>query len=146
MTSPFSTSSTVLFTLEPVLNPLKKTYMQIITLNDIPDGPLAELVTPIHVPQLSPFQQPNFIPPHTCIYALLRYPKDQRKYSFKDSQSFMYADDMPSVFSYLVDNGYTIQENLTDLMFKSKINVGGVSQSRLSGNRRTICFASYSST
>ena len=56
----------------------------------------------------------------------------------------MTADDIPSLFSYLTTNGYTVQETLTDMMHKSKIDVGGVSNSRLSGNRRMICFASYS--
>ena len=146
MTSPFSNSSSIVFYLEPVLNPYEKTYMQIITLNSIPNGPLADLVSQIHVPKLSTYQQfHSSIPAHNCVYDLSRYPTTTgQKANFNNPDSFMYADDIPSLFSYLTENGYTIQDNLTDLMFKSKLNLGGISQSRLSGNRKMICFALYS--
>ena len=145
MESPFSNHSTIVFYLEPILNPIYKTYQHIITVNAIPNGPLSDLVTHIQVPKLSPFQQFNaLMPAENCAFVLLRYPKTTYKANFKNHDSFMTADDIPSLFSYLTTNGYTIQETLTDMMHKSKIDIGGVSNSRLSGNRKMICFASYS--
>lgn len=146
MQSPFLNSNTIVFYLEPILNPIYKTYQQIITLDSIPPGPLADMVTSIQVPKLSKFQQFNsLMPAKNCVYALVRYPKHSYSANFKNTESFMSTDDIPSLFSYLSTNGYTIQENLTDLMYKSKINLGGVASSRLSGNRKMICFAVYSS-
>ena len=146
MESPFSNHNTIVFYLEPILNPIFKTYQQIITLDAIPQGPLSDLVSPINVPKLSTFQSfNNLVSTQNCVFALLRYPKLSYKANYKNSDSFMTADDLPSLFSYLLSNGYTIQENLSDLMFKSKINIGGLSQSRLSGNRKMICFATFHS-
>ena len=144
MESPFSNHNTIVFYLEPVLNPIHKNYQQIITLDAIPQGPLSDKVSPINVPKLSTFQNFNTLTsPQNCVYALLRYPKNSYKANFKNPDSFMTADDIPSLFSYLLSNGYTIQENLSDLMFKSKINIGGLSQNRTSGNRKMICFATF---
>ena len=147
MESPFASSSTIVFYLEPILNSFDKTYQQIITLNVHPKGPLSELVSTISPPKLSPFQQ--FGPmasPDNCTHALMRYPKrgQNSRISMKDNDYFMTADDIPSVFSYLVDNGYTIEKDLTHMMQTSSIQMGGISNSRLSGNRKMICMASYS--
>jgi hypothetical protein len=147
MESPFTSSSTIVFYLEPVLNSFNKTYQQIITLNTQPKGPLSEFVSVISPPKLSPFQQ--FGPmssPTNCVRALMRYPKhgDNSRITRNHAEYFMMADDIPSVFSYLVDNGYTIEQDLTQMMQTSGIQLGGVSNSRLSGNRKMICMASYS--
>ena len=144
MESPFSNHNTIVFYLEPVLNPIHKSYQQIITLDAIPQGPLSDMVSPISVPKLSTFQSFHTLAsPQSCVYALLRYPKNSYKANFKNPDSFMTADDIPSLFSYLLSNGYTIQEDLSNLMFKSKINIGGLGQNRVSGNRKMICFATF---
>ena len=56
MESPFSNHNTIVFYLEPVLNPIHKSYQQIITLDAIPQGPLSDMVSPISVPKLSTFK------------------------------------------------------------------------------------------
>ena len=40
-------------------------------------------------------------------------------------------------------NGYTIEKDLSEIMQKANIGFGGVSQNRLSGNRKMICMATY---
>jgi len=41
---------------------------------------------------------------------------------------------------YLRANGYIVDTDLTKMMFKSRIEVGGVSETRFSGDRKVICF------
>ena len=149
MESPFakSNSSFVLY-LEPVLNTYYKTYQNIITISTMPSGPLADLVTTINMPKLSPFQEfgqfssPNFGRGFGCTYVLLRYPKSACGVSGgvgKNIDYFMGADDIPSVLAYLQKHGYNVDTGITKMLFKSRITIGGVSETRLSGDRKMIC-------
>ena len=144
--SPFakSNSSFTLY-LEPILNTYFQTYQNIITVSTIPPGPLANMVAQITTPKLSPFQQaPLFTNnPFNCTYALLRYPVQSSLSTIKNTDYFMGADDIPSIISYLQDNGYIIDAAITTLLFKSKIPIGGVSDSRISGNRKLIITVSF---
>ena len=138
--SPFakSNSSFILY-LEPVLNRYYQTYQNVITLNTMPSGPLADMVTQISTSKLSPFQQAPIMnnSPYNCTFVLLRYPKTSG-FSIKNSDYFMTADDIPSVLSYLQDNGYIVDTAITTLLNKSKLPIGGVSETRISGNRKLI--------
>lgn len=152
MTSPFSSANKMCtLYLEPVLHPFFQSYLQVITLSSIPSGPLADLVDVVHFPKLSPFQQiGRFASPfagriNSCVYVLLRYPKGSVSASMKHVDSLMTADDIPSVLSYLTENGYTIDTSLTHMLFDSEVSIGGVSTQRHSGNRKMICMFKYSS-
>jgi hypothetical protein len=89
------------------------------------------MVTSISTPRLSVFQDPGpfYSNPHNCTYALLRYPKKNN--SIKRTDYFMCADDIPAVISYLKVNGYTVENGF--------YYNGGVSETKLSGNRKVIC-------
>jgi hypothetical protein len=148
MESPFAKpQKTIVLYLEPILNTYYKTYQNIITLSAIPDGPLEQMVTMISTTKLSPFQDANtYSSPQLnsglgggCIYVLLRYPKQGGGMNWKNSDTFMGADDITSVFSYLQTNGYKIDTELTKMMNKSRVTIGGVSEQRFSGDRRMIC-------
>ena len=139
--------------LEPVLNPYYQSYQNIITLNVIPPGPLSEMVTMINVPKLSPFQAAAayaspFYTGENCIYVLLRYKRSKLggvgSGAFKNADSFMGADDIPAVFSYLKKKGYTIDTSLSKMMYQSRVEIGGVSDSRLSGDRKMIAMVTLS--
>jgi len=148
MESPFAkhhANSSIVLYLEPILNTYYQTYQNVITLSDIPSGPLADLTTTISTPKLSPFQQaPMFSNSRNgsnCIIVLLRYPKEAMggRPSLKNLDYFMTADDIPSVFSYLQSNGYIIDTDLTKMLYKSRVTIGGVSDTRISGDRKMIC-------
>jgi len=153
MESPFAKhgqGSTFVLYLEPILNPYFKAYQNIITLDNMPNGPLADMVTSINLPKLSPFQEagvfstPNFGRAFigSCVNVLLRYPKNACSFNWKNTDVFMGADDIPSVLGYLKTNGYTIDTDITKMMFKSRIEIGGVSDKRFSGDRKVICLVS----
>ena len=135
MESPFySQNSTVVMYLEPYLNTYYKSYQNIITFSCIPNGPIADMVTYLRTPRLSTFQDPGPFNsnPFNCTYVLLRYPKNGL--SIKKSDYFMCADDIPAVISYLRSNGYTI-DGYGGFPYSA-----GVSETKLSGNRKVICF------
>lgn len=148
--SPFynNSSMTIVMYIEPFLNTFYKTYQNIITLSSMPTGPLSNMVSIIPSPKLSPFQNtsPFSNNPNNCLYVLLRYPKNSSRGSgnsaIKFRDSFMFAEDIPSVFSYLRTNGYIIDTDLTKMMNKSRISIGGVADNRLSGDRKMICMFS----
>ena len=147
MESPFEkhgSGSTFVLYLEPILNPYFKAYQNVITLDRMPSGPLADMVNVVDLPKMSPFQEAGF--GHglggSCVHVLLRYRKSSGLFSWKNTDIFMGADDIPSVLGYLRCNGYTVDTELTKMMFESRVDVGGVSDKRFSGDRKVICFVS----
>jgi len=149
MESPFysqnTSSNTVILYIEPVLNTYYQTYMNILTVSNMPSGPLSRMIFPIRVDKLSPFQA---LPPGAscafpqCTLAIGKY---VAKPIMSNTDTFMTAEDIPAVFSYLEKNGYTIDRALTHILVDSKINLngGGVSNCRYSGNRQMVCMFSY---
>jgi len=142
--SPFAnTNSLIVLYLEPYLNTFYKSYQNIITLNAMPTGPLALLVSSISSPRLSPFYDTSpFTSYPQCTFALLRYPNNSSTpHSPKNPDFFMGADDIPSVFSYLRQNGYTIDTSLTKLILNTNISLAGTSNHNAS--RKMICTIQY---
>jgi hypothetical protein len=73
---------------------------------------------------------------------LQTYPKtacNNGAINWKHPDIFMGADDIPALFGYLKKNGYTVDTDLTKMMFKGPVTIGGPSQSRFSGDRKMIC-------
>jgi hypothetical protein len=148
MESPFAkhgSGSTFVLYLEPILNPYFKAYQNVITLDRMPTGPLADMVTVVDLPKMSPFQEAGtgfgfgrgLV--GSCVNVLLRYRKSSGLFSWKNTDIFMGADDIPSVLGYLRCNGYTMDTDLTRMLFESRVEVGGVSDKRFSGHRKVIC-------
>jgi hypothetical protein len=102
--SPFDNITGNAIYLEPILDPISQEYKIIITLDAVPSGPLSTLVFPIRTPELSIFSSRHR--EITCKYMLSRY---------TTSKCFMHEDDIPAIFAYLQQNGYTIDKNLTKL-------------------------------
>ena len=87
--------------LEPIL--INNEYLDVLTLNRMPDGPIATMVKQIRTQNLSIFEQG--LNKNPCKYAL--FDPSTNEYNTKD--------DIPLIFSYLVDNGYTIDTQMTKL-------------------------------
>lgn len=140
--SPFSSSSgSVVLYLEPVLNSYFKSYQNILTVSSVPSGPLKNMVSRIKFPKLSEFSTFSPFSPASIecgTYVLGRYTSS---INMTNSDAFMYADDIPSVLSYLQTNGYTIDTSLTTMLQKSEVRIG--SNNGASGNRRMVCMFTY---
>ena len=156
MESPFYPSSnsmgshSVTMYLEPILNSYFQTYHEIITLTTMPAGPIGDMVKMVSFPKLSPFQESSTYSRNgrggNCAYTLLRYPAKtcgMGSSSIKNMDYYMTADDIPAIFSYLESNGYIIESGLTEMMNRSRVLMGGISETRFSGDRRMICIFSY---
>ena len=87
--------------LEPILT--NNEYLDVLTLNRMPEGPLATMVKQIRTQDLSIFEQG--LNKNPCKYALFD----------PATNLYMVKDDIPFIFSYLADNGYTIDTQMTKL-------------------------------
>jgi hypothetical protein len=130
MESPFDSvnnTTTVLY-LETMLNSHFQSYQKVLTVSNIPVGPLAGLVSKINSPRLSQFQSASrFSPPPTsrnsysqmCLLTLCRYPVAA---NIKYADNFMYAADIPNVIGYLESNGYRIMTDVTHLAYRGPVD------------------------
>lgn len=131
-------SKTYTLTSQVYLDRFSQNYKNIIMINDIPEGPLKYFVRRIKIPPLSPFQ------------------RDQREYSLQkcglalttfvnrhvdinanidtNNDCFMITDEIPDLFLFLSEYGYTIDTNITTMMNLSEVKLT---------NRNIICFFKY---
>jgi len=111
-----------LFT-EPYLDKINQCYLNIITINTMPAGPLREFATRIRMPPLSEFKQPGPCTPiRTCVLGL------RTMYRC----GIMTMDDLPELMSYLVENNYTINKHITNVLRRNDTQ-----------GRETIAFITY---
>jgi hypothetical protein len=87
--------------LEPILDPLSQEYINILTVDSCPEGPLKDFVKQKRLPELSPFKKTSTA---QCKYVLLH-----------PDTNYMENKDIPFLFSYLQKNGYTIEYQQTKL-------------------------------
>jgi hypothetical protein len=157
---PNAPSSTFVLYLEPILNTYYQTYQTVISISQMPAGPLRRMVSSINPPKTSEFQtaSPFYSNPTYglgvgagsagCVMVLLRYPLGRGGISgysafVKDAGMVLGADDIPSLFSYLRERGYRIDTELTRMLQDSDVSIGGPATTRMSGNRRMIAMVHY---
>jgi hypothetical protein len=137
MESPFASTNTFVLYLEPIRDAFTQTYRNIITVSSMPPGPLYNMVSPMSYDKLSPFQSNHS---SGCIHVLRRY--SAGAYSKKNADYFMEAEDIPSVISYLRQNGYTIDTETPMILHNSSISLGSTNENQPSRNRKFICMCS----
>ena len=116
---------------QPYLDTYNKNYINILTVNVVPQGPLSQFVRRIQFPQLSPYhqkyQQNNY--GNDCGLALVKIG------GYYTGNNLMTPNELPDLFSFLTSNGYQIETQLTNLMNQSEV--------KISDNRRVVCAATY---
>jgi hypothetical protein len=134
---PMREAKTVSLFSQPYLDKYNQCYKNIVVLNLIPQGPLAELVKFINFPKLSEFKQStpcNKI--KQCGYALMSLDGCSTGCS-KFGEDLMSVDEVPTLISYLVSNGYSVDTSITKMFNQSEIrfdtNIGN----------KLICFITY---
>ena len=116
--SKYANIGSVILYLEPVLNTYFGQYMNILTVSDMPTGPLRDLVARIRSEKLSPFTVSSpFDSGESCKLVVSRYP--HIKPSMNHVDTFMMAKDIPAVLSYLQTHGYKIDTDLTKIIQRS---------------------------
>ena len=99
---------------QPYLDQFNKRYIKIITINKRPDNPLNKHIIQIRPPKLSPFKEFNTECGSGCIYGFK---------SLCNSRRLMTADEVPNLFSLLIESGYKIDTDITKMMNKSNVQM-----------------------
>ena len=116
------------------LDPYSKCYLNVVTINKIPKGPLRHKVKKINFPPLSPFNSfsdCNYRKTCGLVITNLNSPFCPRP---------LIVDEIPDLFSFLTMNSYNIDTKLTNMMNKSDISIGNNHSSKI------LCFISYQDT
>jgi len=121
--------ATFVLYLEPFLNTYYKAYQNVITANVVPCGPFSHLVSKISISAFQSMGQyaSPFYRGFNCINVVTRYPGA----CIKDAGAFMGQDDIPAILGYLIENGYTVDTALMNMLNISRIVMGGVSDMRV---------------
>lgn len=90
------------------LDTLHKCYKNIIVINKKPIGPLENCVRQIHENKLSPFKYPSPCEEWKPCFYVIHHPGDP--------QYFFTVDEIPELFSFLTENNYVIDTNITNMM------------------------------
>ena len=134
--SPFAATSSFTVYIEPYLDTYNKEYLNIITVDKMPTGPLAPLIVYISHQKLSPFQSQCAFS-NNCTMAISRY---YNKGVCKKGNRFLLAEDIPSLLSFLQANGYSIDTTITKMIQRSNINIGNTA---CDNKKKMVCIVSY---
>jgi hypothetical protein len=117
--------STYTISSQPFYDDINQCYKNIVTIDREPTGPLAQIVKTLRTPRLSPFNMPGPCSSvSSCIVAI---------YKVNDASALMTPDDIPTLFGFLTQNGYTINTALTTMMNESQVKM----------SNKLICFISF---
>jgi hypothetical protein len=118
--------------LEPILDPFSKSYYEVITLSNKPNGPLSSFVRLLSFPKLSEFK--SYDCHNQCSFVILKSIQSHSSHFHSNSYCCKYSgiEDISEVLSFLVSNGYVIEHDLTKIT------------SKFNHSRKVICVFSYS--
>ena len=116
------------------LDPYTKCYKNVVTINQFPEGPLKSIVRQIKFKNLSAFQNNTYgaccnTPICGCEYALISLNNNSNKLV-----DWMCVDDIPNLFSFLTNNEYQIDTQITNMMSMNGITMN---------NSRIIAFINF---
>ena len=132
---PIQTPKTVSLFSQPYLDTYNQCYKNIVVVNLMPQGPLAELVRFVNFPPLSEFKQPGPCSPlKQCGLALMSFDTCKTGCKFGN---LMTVDEVPNLISYLVSNGYIVDTSITKMFNDSDIKFDTNTGNKL------ICFITY---
>jgi hypothetical protein len=137
--SPFAAIPSFTVYVEPYLDTYNKEYLNIITVDKMPGGPLAPLITRMRGQKLSPFQSYCAFNAN-CTLAISRYRNSAHS---NKGNRFLLAEDIPSLLAFLQSNGYTIDTTITKMIQRSNINIGNTA---CDNKKKMVCVVSYINT
>lgn len=121
---------------QPYLDRFNQCYKNIITINMMPQGPLAKFVRRIQFPPLSEFKQPGPCSHiNNCGLALISLNGDNC--CAKNGSNLMVVDELPNLISFLLSNGYIIDTSITKMFNASDIRF------KTENTNSLICFVTY---
>ena len=118
MNHPNQAAKTVTLFSQPFLDTYNQCYKNIVTINLIPQGPLAQFVRKVQFPPLSQFKQPGPCSRiNNCGLALTSL----NNICNKGCSGFMIVDEVPNLLSFLLSNGYSVNTSITKMLNTSDI-------------------------
>jgi len=130
-------SKTVTLFSQPFLDTYNQCYKNIVTINLIPQGPLAQLVRRVQFPPLSQFKQPGPCSRiNNCGLALTTLNTFNNNLN-KNGSNLMIVDEVPNLMSFLLSNGYDINTSITKMLNNSDIRFETENSNKL------ICLVTY---
>ena len=134
---PSQQAKTVSLFSQPFLDTYNQCYKNIVVINLLPQGPLADLVRFTKFPPLSEFKTPGPCSPiKQCGYALVSLGGCNMGCA-KFGENLMVVDEVPDLISFLVSNGYTVDTSITKMFNQSEIRFDTNTGNKL------ICFITY---
>ena len=134
MNHPNQAAKTVTLFSQPFLDTYNQCYKNIVTINLIPQGPLAQFVRKVQFPPLSQFKQPGPCSRiNNCGLALTGL----NNMGNKGCSGFMVVDEVPNLLSFLMSNGYSINTSITKMLNTSDIRFETENANKL------ICVVTY---
>jgi len=134
---PFQAKTVSLFS-QPYLDTYNQCYKNIVVINLMPQGPLADIVRLTQFPPLSEFKAPGPCSPmKTCGYALMSLGGSGFGCCSKNGCDLMVVDEVPDLISYLVSNNYTVDTSITKMFNGSDIRFN------TNNGNKLICFTTY---
>ncbi len=134
MNHPNQAAKTVTLFSQPFLDTYNQCYKNIVTINLIPQGPLAQFVRKVQFPPLSQFKQPGPCSRiNNCGLALTAL----NNICNKGCSGFMVVDEVPNLLSFLMSNGYSINTSITKMLNTSDIRFETENANKL------ICVVTY---
>ena len=132
-------SHTIILFSRPYLDKYNECYKNIITINKVPKGPLANLVRRINTPPLSQFKTLNnpCDPINACCLALSRDGLSFCNTRCNTRCNLLVVDDVPDLICYLLENDYKIDTSITKMFNQSDITFETNNANKL------ICFITY---
>jgi len=117
----------MLYSLEsmPYYNSICQEYTNILTINKQANGPLKTITRQIRLNKLSPFETHNNVCPRpSCVIGITQ---------IDNPSELMCLEDLPRLFEFLINNGYTIDHSVTKILQKSMVTA----------NSNLICMIQY---
>lgn len=119
---------------QPYLDTYNQCYRNIVVVNLFPKGPLGQLVKFIKFPKLSEFKEPGPCNPlKQCGYAL----QSIEGQCIGSCNNLMSVEEVPTLISYLISCGYTVDTSITRMFNDSEIRFDTNNANKL------ICFITY---
>lgn len=116
---------------QPYLDKTDQCYKNIITLSNIPDGPLSNYIVKIHNPYLSPFKNIQ----HGCTFAISK--KIYHTHFNNNCIDYLITDETSILFSFLLENGYIIDTSISKMILQTDITFHTNNANNL------LCFITY---
>jgi len=101
----------------PYYNSVKQEYTNILTINKEADGPLKSITKRIRLNKLSPFESnTNICRASDCVIAVT---------NIHNPCELMCISELPELFEFVINNGYTIDNSVTKILQKSGVKTEG---------------------